>query len=454
MKKMVIAKLTTSALVLSTLMAAGSGSGWAQGPADAKAVHDAAAVAQRASVALTKKQAAKAVTLAETAVSLQPRDARYRMLLGQAYLGAGRFQSAEQTFSDTLMLDPERERAALDLALAQIAQGRRDAAKSTLADYRDKLPAADFGLAVALAGDADEAVRILEFATRAPDATAKTRQNLALAYALAGKWNNARVMAVQDLSPDEADTRVAGWAQFARPAAASDQVATLLGVIPRLDGGMPTRLALVRGNPAIRTASAREAVAPVAGAPTPLPVPVAVATAETQPAFEVAATTAMASPISAATVSPVLSAMASPVSKGRPSPAPVLIRAEPRPVRQAVIRLLRPAATVKAAAFHPAHPGKFVVQIGAFENASSAQRAWNRLSSRINLANYDAVNGAARFRNASLIRVAIGGLDTRADANRLCARIKQTGSVCFVRIQEGDAPARWAQRRTFKVAAR
>jgi Flp pilus assembly protein TadD len=438
MKKMVIAKLTTSALVLSTLMAAGSGSGWAQGPADAKAVHDAAAVAQRASVALTKKQAAKAVTLAETAVSLQPRDARYRMLLGQAYLGAGRFQSAEQTFSDTLTLDPERERAALDLALAQIAQGRRDAAKSTLADYRDKLPAADFGLAVALAGDADEAVRILEFATRAPDATAKTRQNLALAYALAGKWNNARVMAVQDLSPDEADTRVAGWAQFARPAAASDQVAALLGVTPRLDGGMPTRLALARGNPAIRTASAPEAVAPVAVAPAPLPVPVAVATAETQPAFEVAATTAMASP----------------VSRGRPSPAPVLIRAEPRPVRQAVIRPLRPAATVRAAAFHPAHPGKFVVQIGAFENASSAQRAWNRLSSRINLANYDAVNGAARFRNASLIRVAIGGLDTRADANRLCARIKQTGSVCFVRVQEGDAPARWVQRHTFKVAAR
>jgi Flp pilus assembly protein TadD len=438
MKKMVIAKLTTSALVLSTLMAAGSGSGWAQGPADAKAVHDAAAVAQRASVALTKKQAAKAVTLAETAVSLQPRDARYRMLLGQAYLGAGRFQSAEQTFSDTLTLDPERERAALDLALAQIAQGRRDAAKSTLADYRDKLPAADFGLAVALAGDADEAVRILEFATRAPDATAKTRQNLALAYALAGKWNNARVMAVQDLSPDEADTRVAGWAQFARPAPASDQVAALLGVTPRLDGGMPTRLALARGNPAIRTASAPEAVAPVAVAPAPLPVPVAVATAETQPAFEVAATTAMASP----------------VSRGRPSPAPVLIRAEPRPVRQAVIRPLRPAATVRAAAFHPAHPGKFVVQIGAFENASSAQRAWNRLSSRINLANYDAVNGAARFRNASLIRVAIGGLDTRADANRLCARIKQTGSVCFVRVQEGDAPARWVQRHTFKVAAR
>jgi hypothetical protein len=115
---------------------------------------------------------------------------------------------------------------------------------------------------------------------------------------------------------------------------------------------------------------------------------------------------------------------------------------------------LRPAATVRAAAFHPAHPGKFVVQIGAFENASSAQRAWNRLSSRINLANYDAVNGAARFRNASLIRVAIGGLDTRADANRLCARIKQTGSVCFVRVQEGDAPARWVQRHTFKVAAR
>ncbi len=479
MKKMAIAKLTTSALVLGTLTIAGSVSGRAQGQtqaSDAKGVHDAAVIARRAGAALTKKQATKAVTLAESAVAFQPRDARYRMLLGQAYLAAGRFQSAEQSFSDTLALDPERERAALNLALAQIAQGRKDAARSTLASYRDRLPAADFGLAVALAGDPDEAVRILEFATRAPDASAKTRQNLALAYALAGKWTNARVMAVQDLSPDEADARVAGWAQFARPAGAADQVATLLGVTPRLDGGVPTRLALAPVNPAIRTASVQEAVAPVAVAPAPSHVPVAIATADPQPAFEVAATTAktrpastaaaaastststvataMASPVRTAVALPVFTVMPSTASTVRPTPAPVLIRAEPRPVREAVVRPSRSAATVKVAAFHPARTGKFVVQIGAFQNASSAQRAWDRLSNRVNLAKYDAVNGAAKFRNASLVRVAIGGLETRADANRLCARIKQAGSVCFVRVQDGDAPARWVQRHTFKLAAR
>ncbi len=446
MKKMAITKLTTSAFVLGTLMVAGSVSGQAQGTANVsaeKALQKAASFAKRASAALTKKKTEKAVTLAEAAVTFQPRDARYRMLLGQAYLAAGRFQSAEQSFSDTLTLDPERERAALNLALAQVAQGKKDAARSTLADYRDKLPAADFGLAIALVGDIDEAVRILEFATRAPDATVKTRQNLALAYALQGKWTNARVMAVQDLTPDEADARVARWAEFVRPTTPSDQVATLLGVTPRTDNGVPTRLALVPFNPAVQTASAAEAVAPEpvepvvdTPAPAPAPEPVVVAAAEPQAAFEVSAAPAATPPV------PMV------------QPTPVLIRAEPRPVRQAIMPASRPAARMKAVAFRPAQIGKYVVQIGAFQNASSAERAWNRVSNRVNLANFNAVNGAAKVGNASLVRVAIGGLGTRAEADRLCARIKQTGNVCFVRVQAGDAPARWVQKHTYKVASR
>lgn len=443
MKKLAIAKMTASALVLGTLMAATGASVQAQGSAhvsDGKALQKAAAAAQRATAALTKKQTVKAVTFAEIAVAFQPRDARYRLLLGQAYLAAGRFQSAEQSFVDTLTLDPERERAALNLALAQVAQGKKDAARSTLADYRDKLPAADFGLAMALAGDPDEAVRILEFATRAPDATAKTRQNLALAYALQGKWANARVMAVQDMTPDEADARVSKWAEFVRPAAAADQVATLLGVMPQSDGGQPSRLALVPFNPAVQTASAPQAVAPVApvvAEPMPEPVAVAVAAPEPQPAFEVAATPAV-----------------TPVPVVQPTPKPVLIRAEPRPVRQAIVQPSRPVAVRNAVAFRPASTGKFVVQIGAFQNAANAQRAWNRVSSRVNLANYTAINGFTKVSNASVTRVAIGGIGTRAEAVRLCARIQQTGGTCFVRTNAGDSPARWAQNKTVKFASR
>lgn len=444
-------RLAASVLVVGSTMMLGSVSGQAAGTAAVSqetAARQAEGFAKKASKALVKKKAAKAVVFAEQAVALQGRNVGYRMMLGQAYLAAGRFQSAEQSFSDTLTLSPENERAALNLALAQVALGKGESAQATLADYRDKLAAADFGLAMALAGNPTEAVRVLEFATRAPDSDAKTRQNLALAYALAGKWTNAKVMAVQDLTPDEADARLAQWAGFARPGGGSMQVASLLGVRPVIDSGQPMRLALVAPMAPVAVAAAEVA------APSPEPVapePVAVAAVEA-PAYE--------------TPAPVEVAAAQPAA----APEPALIRADPRPVREAVIAPSRPVAVkaltakatasarpagyMKAAAFRTVKGGQFVVQIGAFQNSSSAERAWNRLAGRVDLAAFDAVNGAAKMRNANLVRVAVGSFGNRADANRMCARIKQTGNVCFVRVQSGDAPARWVQKHTYKVASR
>lgn len=436
-------RVTTSALVVGATMAFGSVSGQAQGNAAVSEVYaakQATGLAQKAKKALAKKNVVKAIMFAEQAIALQGRNADYRMLLGQAYLAAGRFRSAEQSFSDTLTLNPERERAALNLALAQVALGKGDAAQSTLADYRDKLSAADFGLALALAGNPQEAVRVLEFATRAVDANAKTRQNLAFAYALAGKWTNAKVMAVQDLTPDEADARLATWAGFVRPGGQLMQIASVLGVSPAADSGQPTRLALAL--PSAPVAVAAVEVAPPAAVAEPIP-PAAAIVADTAPAFEIAG------PLETVPIAP-------PVAK----PAPVQQRAVPRPVKQAVLppsrpaKQARPAIAIKAAAFRSVKGGQYVVQIGAFQNANAAERAWIRLSGRLDLASFEAVNGAAKYRNASLVRVAIGSFGSRTDADRMCARIKQTGNVCFVRTQSGDAPARWVQKHTFKVASR
>lgn len=436
MNKMALAKLAASTLILGVTMVGCGMNSQAQGPgkvSDTQAYSKASSAAKQATKALAKRKLEKAVTFAELAVELQPRDAGYRMLLGQVYLAAGRFQSAEQSFVDTLSLDPNRERAALNLALAQSALGKRDAARSTLTDYRDKLPAADYGLAVALAGDPDEAVRVLEFATRAPDASAKTRQNLALAYALAGKWNHAKVMAVQDLTPDAADARLAQWASFVKPVAAYDQVAAVLGVKPQADGGQPTRLAL-------STPTAPEQQVAVVATPEVAPEPlveaspVAIADAAPQPVFE---TQTAAAP---AVV-----------------PAPEIIRAERAPIRSAVV----PASSLgapragfrKAVAIRPAG-GNYVVQLGAFSTSGAAERAWTRVSGRFGLADYHPINGAAKARHANLVRLSIAGFGARGDADRVCTRIKQRGGVCFVRTQSGDAPAQWVQHKTFKVAAR
>ena len=61
------------------------------------------------------------------------------------------------------------------------------------------LDPADAGLALALAGDPQSAVAVLEPAARAVGADARTRQNLALAYAFAGDWDQARTVAAQDV---------------------------------------------------------------------------------------------------------------------------------------------------------------------------------------------------------------------------------------------------------------
>ena len=84
---------------------------------------------------------------------------------------------------------------------------------------------------MALAGDPGGAVEVLTAAARSPEADVKTRQNLALALALAGRWPEAKAVAAVDLSPADVDKRMTQWATFARPAGAADQVSALLGVV-------------------------------------------------------------------------------------------------------------------------------------------------------------------------------------------------------------------------------
>ena len=434
MTKMAMMKLAASTLVLGVTMVGCSMTGQARHPAalsDARAAKVGAAAAAQASKAMSRHRTAQAVEFAETAVAAQPRNADYRLLLGQAYLAAGRFASAATSFSDTLTLDPNRERAALNLALAQTALGKTAAAKATLVEYREKLSAADYGLATALAGDPKEAVRVLEIAARAPDATAKTRQNLALAYALDGQWANAKVLAEQDLAPSDADRRMVQWASFAKPTGSWDQVASLLGVHPAVDAGQPTRLAL-DASPAVQVA---QVDAPVAPAPVADSVALALATAATPaappavepaaPAFEVAAVQPSLTP--AARAAPVIHAAVTPIRTAMP----------------AVRRIKHGEA------------GQFVVQLGAFANAAGAERAWSHASGRYGLASYDPVNGVARSRTTALVRLSVGGFADHAAAQQMCTRIRSTGGTCFVRSVQGDAPAQWVQRaRTTRVASR
>lgn len=212
--------------------------------ANAAAISDAVKSATRAERALDKSKPAEAVDAAEAAVAAAPRDAGYRMLLGRAYLGSGRFRSAATSFSDALTLDPQRSGAALSLALTRLGTGDREGAREVLDAHAQAIAPGDRGLAIALAGDPAAGVALLEDTVRNGGADAKTRQNLALSYALAGRWAEAKLMASYDLDPQTVSRRMLEWSRYTGEGQAVAQVAALLGVQPGDDSGQPTRLAL------------------------------------------------------------------------------------------------------------------------------------------------------------------------------------------------------------------
>lgn len=439
MKTTLFVKLAASSLILGSVVtgcAQNGATGIASASSTNKQMKIAAKAFEQANKALKKRKFADAIGFAELAVSAAPQNASYRSLLGQAYLSSGRFASAESAFSDSLSLSPDDARVALNLALAQIANGRNDSAIRTLETHRQSLSAADFGLALALAGDPKGAVSLLEIAARDGRADVKLRQNLALSYALAGKWTNARVMAAQDLSLDLVDARMTQWAEFVSPKASSQQVASLLGVKPVNDAGQPMRLALA--NSVQQTALAEPQVQPVFEAAVEPIVETAAATPEEvvqpgpTPMFEMASASASVKP--AAYEAP-------------------LIRSETAPTKQAVVAM--PGTNKPNKAQKSQESGRFVVQLGAFQSSNNAERAWNSaVNKTAELASYKPSTSRVKVKAASLYRMSVSGFTTRDAAGLVCAKVKAAGGSCFIRSQAGDAPTQWVQRGMVKVASR
>ncbi|MEM8919439.1 MAG: SPOR domain-containing protein, partial [Pseudomonadota bacterium] len=247
MKRDLILKLAASTMVISTTLTGcgpfgGSVASVSSKPATEK---DGAKYAKKAEKALAKGQIDKAVIYAERSVEGVGTNSETRALLGQAYLAAGRFNSAERSFMDAMDLGANDARTVLSLALAQLGQGKADKAKRLVENNRNAIPVADYGLAMALAGETKVAVDVLEQAIRDANVNGRTRQNLGLAYALDGRWKEAKLMASQDIKPAAVDKRVMQWAQMARPGAYEVRVASLLNVNPvKSDPGQPVRLAL------------------------------------------------------------------------------------------------------------------------------------------------------------------------------------------------------------------
>ena len=403
-------------------------------------------LATRALVALNSNNVPMAIDFAERAVAKTPNDATIRALLGNAYFAGGRFRSAEAAYRDSLTIESNQPQVVLKLALVQIALGKNDEAVAFLNAARPVLDASDYGLALALAGHPAEAVAVLEPAARERGADATVRQNLALAYAFAGDWTNARTIAAQDVPGNQLDARIHQWMQLATPKGPSDQVAALVGVTPAaVDTGQPVQLALnkteTRQAQAAPSTAAPKMVAQAAPAPAPAaaPKPVFVAAAAPAPTHAPVVAVAPAPPPPRATIASVA---ASAVAEAKAvfaaviphSPAPAAKPAKPRRTvasARAVVRGNSPA----------------VVQLGAYGSADRVLAAWNGAARK-----YGALKAylpmSARFASPKGIfyRLSVRGFASDRDARQVCESLRRRGASCFVRNFAGDTPVQYASR--------
>lgn len=410
--------------------------------------------AGQAQVALSKGKVTQAIAHAEAAVLADPRKPAYRTMLGAAYLEAGRFQSARTSFDDALELGDESARTALGFALAAIATGDRAGALEVLNDWRDEIPAADLGLALALAGEPAQGVHVLSNAVRSGDNTPKSRQNLAYALALNGSWAGARIMAAEDVPADQLDERMAQWAASARAEQGPARVAALLGTRAVADGGQPAQLALAN-HPSIQqlAVQAAEATAPAAlspqvetdaapggelpalvdagvpatapvPAPAQQPAPLLAVARPGEPTQEFAAAFAESVPVAATPAQMIAAAVdfvANPVVQQAPARAAAAASAPD---------LARPAARVERAE-GPVATGNHLVQLGSFSTEAGARRAWGIYAKRFpQVSSYEMVITKAVVRGKPYFRVSAGGL-SRAAASSACTTVRGQGQGCY-----------------------
>ena len=437
-------------LGLSTAMAAVLLSGCAGTPGPR------AEVAADATRAMAQGHTSEAIQHAEAAVAAQPRDAGYRLMLGNAYLEEGRFASASTSFQDAMALGDNSPRAALSLALALTGEARFDEAAALLRDWEGEIAAPDLGLAYALAGQPERGIHILSNAIRQGQNTVKVRQNLAYSYAVAGRWRDARLMVAQDVPADQVGERIEQWAQLSHAEAYQHRVAALLDVPAGVrDGGQPQYLALAE-NPGMEQLAAEASVQSTAAAPavTAMAAPSAGAAgelpasttpeigldtyraAEASPPVNFAESFVAETPSGAslaAVTTDTMRFVSSPVVQSTPArsrgPAAPRPEAPRREARTATVASADPApAPERAGAARQVEDATHLVQLGSFSSEQGARRAWGIYVSRHpELANHEMVITEALVRGKRYWRVSAGGFDG-ATSRSMCAEVNNSSS--------------------------
>ena len=402
----------------------------------------------KAETALAKGKVDKAITHAEAAVLASPRDPYARTLLGNAYLENGRLASAAQSFQDAIDLGDTSPRTAVSLSLALTGMGDRAAAIHALEKHEAAIDPADFGLAIALAGQPQRGVSVLSNTLRAGNNTAKVRQNLAYAYAMSGQWREARLMVAEDVPADMVGERMAEWGAIAHPEQFRTRIASLLGVDIVADPGQPQMLAL-GNNPSVdmlaaETVSAEEPqVELAAGEELPAVTPTA--------PIERLALDDNFLDRGAAAIAP---APAATPAERKPAPARI---AAAKPVE--TVQPAAPAATPAPRKANASSPrltlasGDYNIQLGSYFSMADAEEGWSKFQTMYpELADAERVISKARVNGKLYFRVAAVGY-AKDSARALCSNVKGKGGSCIAYSQSNPLPGAIANGK-IRVAAR
>ncbi len=455
----------------------------ASGKAAVADARPAAVLITQSKSALESNNSAAAISFAELAVRADAQNAEARLILAKAYLADGRFQAAADAYADLVAMNPGDQNSRFRGALAELAAGKTLAPVATLHSLSsDRDIADDVGLALALAGQAEKAVELLTDVVRNGSSTARTRQNLALAQAMAGQWAAARVTASIDLAPSEVDVRVAEWAALASNSDPAWRTARILAIEPAAhDFGRPVELAWspapAAGEQAVQLASAETVELPraepqevaqpapvMAPVSAPAPAPVAVEKSvpdavivknpepkltriavrppvlkpvKTRPAPVEIAKADVPAAVETALVAPraekpvVFDGLKNTETK---TPAVTEVSA-PSPVVEA-----KPVAAVKRVIkpLPKADGGAWVVQLGAYAQPEYLVHGWQGLLQKNKvLGDYNPLKSSIEIDGFEYYRLSIGAFSSRDDATTLCNALSAAGQACFVRAGEG-----------------
>ncbi len=421
---------------------------------------------------LAAGERSEAIMHAEAAVAADPNNGAFRTLLGDAYLEAGRFASAQDAFGEAMQLGENSPRVALSLALALAGEAKYAEAGALLNEWEGMIAPADIGLAYALAGQPARGIHMMSNAIRAGENTVKMRQNLAYAYAVDGRWREARLMVAQDLPADQVGARMSEWASLATAQAYRHRVANLLQVPATVqDPGRPAHLAL--GNTprldqlAMEAAEAPQSELPAQEAPMLALAPAASQSSSMELPPVAAPAPRYAGLAQAATASAIQSnaereeeslkrevfdaefaaafAPTEPVKERLASATTDTARFISNPVVQPVSERSQPARaanrpnlTAAGSASANAGQGTHLVQLGSFLSERAALRAWDIYKSRYpQLADHQMVITEAVVDNKRRYRVSASGFD-RSASRAMCSQINRRG---------GDGCISWAAAR-------